>query len=197
MAVSSPRTRCKLKTMASRTKRGDKAWKANRPRNFLAEHLTWFCASFTIVTSLGHEANKNYLMNEPNTAKNVLTSAVEIKGNLKFTGELAFDGKLDGEIHTDGVLNLGDSAVINGNIGAQSVVVRGKVTGNITAKEKIDIKAKAELFGDIRSAKLTIEEGVTFVGKTEVNPNKVAPTPPPVRPTESPKSPETGKPPGR
>jgi len=136
-------------------------------------------------------------MNEPNTAKNVLTSAVEIKGNLKFTGELSFDGKLDGEIQTDGVLNLGDSAVVNGNINAQSVVVRGKITGNITAKEKIEIKAKTELFGDIRATKLTIEEGITFVGKTEVNPNKVSPTATPSRPGEPPKTHELVKPPGR
>lgn len=136
-------------------------------------------------------------MNGSNTAKNVLTSDVEIKGNLKFSGELAFDGKLDGEIHTDGVLSLGDGAVVNGNINAQSVVVRGKITGNINAKEKIDIKAKAELFGDIRAAKLTIEEGVTFVGKSEVNPNKVSPTPPANRPSEAPKTPEAVKPPVR
>ena len=115
-------------------------------------------------------------MNNSNPAKNILTSDVEIKGNLKFTGELTFEGKLDGEIHTDGTLNLGDTAVINGNISAQSVVVRGKINGNINAKEKIEIKAKAELFGDIRATKLIIEEGVSFVGKTEVNPNKVTPS---------------------
>jgi len=127
------------------------------------------------------------------TSKNVLGSDVEIKGNIKFTGELTFDGKLDGEVHTDGVLNLGDSAVVNGNISAQTVVVRGKVNGNITAKEKIEIKARAELFGDIRASKLAIEEGVTFVGKTEVNPNKVSPTPPLPRPGEPPKAPEPAK----
>src|SRR6266513_5116847 len=117
----------------------------------------------------------------PNQSKNVLNSEVEIKCNLKFSGELTFEGKLDGEIQTDGVLNLGDSAVVNGNINAQSIVVRGKVNGNISAKEKIEIKAKAELLGDIRATKLVIEEGVTFVGKTEVNPNKVTPTAPPAR----------------
>ena len=116
-----------------------------------------------------------------NAGKNVLSSDVEIKGNLKFSGELTFEGKLEGEIQTDGLLNLGDTAVVTGNINAQSVVVRGKLNGNINAKEKIEIKAKAELFGDIRATKLVVEEGVTFVGKTEVNPNKVAPTPPPVR----------------
>ncbi len=132
--------------------------------------------------------------NTNTTSKNILGSDVEIKGNVKFTGELAFDGKLEGEVQTEGVLNLGDGAVINGNITAQSVVVRGKVRGNITAKEKIDIKAKTELFGDIRAAKLAIEEGVTFVGKTEVNPNKVSPVAPPPRPPELPKAPEAVKP---
>ncbi len=125
-------------------------------------------------------------MNNPNPAKNVLSADVELKGNLKFSGELSFEGKLDGEIQTDGVLTLGDTAVINGNISAQSVVVRGKVNGNITAKEKIEIKSKAELFGDIRAAKLVVEEGVTFVGKTEVNPNKVVPIALP-RPSDPPK----------
>ena len=136
-------------------------------------------------------------MNETVASKNVLNSNVEIKGNLKFSGELTFDGKLDGEIQTDGTLNLGDSAVINGNISAQSIVVRGKINGNLTAKEKIDIKSKTELFGDIRASKLAIEEGITFVGKTEVNPNKVAPTPAPVRSNEAPKIPEPVKSSGR
>jgi cytoskeletal protein CcmA (bactofilin family) len=131
-------------------------------------------------------------MNTNGTSKNVLGSDVEIKGDLKFSGELTFEGKLDGDIQTDGTLNLGDTATINGNINAQSVVVRGKVNGNITAKEKIDIKTKAELFGDIRATKLAMEEGMTFVGKCEVNPNKVAPTAPP-RTGEAPKLPEPAK----
>ena len=137
------------------------------------------------------------IMSTTSGSKNVLSSDVEIKGNLKFAGELTFDGKLEGEIQTDGVLNLGESAVVTGNISVQSVVVRGKVTGNINAKEKIEIKSKAELFGDIRSTKLVVEEGVTFVGRTEVNPNKVVPTPPPACPGEPPKTPEPVRPPGR
>jgi cytoskeletal protein CcmA (bactofilin family) len=114
------------------------------------------------------------------TAKNVLTSDVEVKGTLKFTGELVFDGKLEGDINSEGSLSLGDNAVIKGNINVTTVVVRGKITGNISAKEKIDIKTKTELFGDIRAPKLVIEEGVTFVGKSEINPNKVTPSAPPV-----------------
>ena len=133
------------------------------------------------------EPNMSTMVN----AKNVLNSDVEIKGNLKFAGELTFEGKVDGEINSEGTLNLGDSAVINGNINVGTVIVRGKVNGNVVAKDKIEIKSKAELFGDIRSSKLAIEEGVTFVGKTEVNPNKVAPTAPPRPPAMAPA--EAGK----
>lgn len=115
-------------------------------------------------------------MSNAGATKNILNSDVEIKGNLKFAGELTFEGKLEGEIHSEGTLHLGDSAIINGNINVGSVIVRGKITGNVVAKDKIDIKSKTELFGDIRSSKLVIEEGVTFVGKTEVNPNKAAPS---------------------
>jgi cytoskeletal protein CcmA (bactofilin family) len=111
----------------------------------------------------------------PNSSKNILNADVEIKGNLKFSGELTFDGRLEGDIQTDGVLNVGDNANIAGNINAQAVQARGKINGNITAKDKVEVKARTELFGDIRAAKLVIEEGVTFVGKIEVNPNKVTP----------------------
>jgi cytoskeletal protein CcmA (bactofilin family) len=111
----------------------------------------------------------------PNSVKNVLNSDVEIKGNLRFAGDLTFEGKLDGEISSDGTLTLGDSAIITGNINVGTAVLRGKVNGNVSAKDKIEIKTKTELFGDIRASKLAIEEGVTFVGKTEVNPNKITP----------------------
>ena len=127
-------------------------------------------------------------------SKNVLNADVEIKGTLKFAGELTFDGKLDGDITSEGALNVGDNAVIKGNVNVSSVVLRGKINGNVTAREKIEIKAKTELFGDIRAPKLTIEEGVTFVGKSEVNPNKVSPTAPPLpRVGETAKTPESSK----
>jgi cytoskeletal protein CcmA (bactofilin family) len=79
-------------------------------------------------------------------SKNVLSSDVEINGTLKFAGELTFEGKLEGDIVSDGALQLGDSTVINGNVNVASIVVRGKINGNVTAKDKIEIKAKTELF---------------------------------------------------
>jgi len=130
-------------------------------------------------------------MNDSGSAtKNVLNSEAEIRGTLKFAGELTFEGKLEGEIVSEGTLHLGDSAVVKGDITVGSVVVRGKIQGNVTARDKIEIKAKTELFGDIKAAKLVVEEGVTFVGKSEVNPNKTAPTAPPIpRPADRPPEP--------
>ena len=118
-------------------------------------------------------------MTPANPSKNVLNSDVEIKGNVKFAGELTLEGKLEGEVTSDGTLIIGETGIVNGNVSAGIVSVRGKINGNVTARDKIEIKSKAEVFGDIRSAKLAIEEGVTFVGKTEVNPNKLAPSAPP------------------
>jgi cytoskeletal protein CcmA (bactofilin family) len=126
-----------------------------------------------------------------NNSKNVLNSDVELKGTLKFSGELTFDGKIVGDISSEGTLSLGDNAVVEGGINVGTVTIRGKVNGNVSAKEKIEIKAKTELFGDISGPKLTIEEGVTFVGKIDVNPNKLAPKPAPVN--EVPRVPEPVK----
>ena len=131
-------------------------------------------------------------MTPANPSKNVLNSDVEIKGNVKFAGELTLEGKLEGEVTSDGTLIIGETGIVNGNVSAGTVSVRGKVNGNVTARDKIEIKSKAEVFGDIRSAKLAIEEGVTFVGKTEVNPNKLAPSAQPPRPAGAP-SPEPAK----
>src|SRR5438105_7733750 len=92
--------------------------------------------------------------NSNSNSKNVLNSDVEVKGTLKFAGELTFDGKLDGDINSEGSLNLGDNAVVKGNINVSTVVVRGKINGNVVAREKIEIKSKTELFGDVRAPKL-------------------------------------------
>jgi len=127
-------------------------------------------------------------MNAPNS-KNLLNPDVEVKGTIKFSGEMTFAGKLDGDIQSDGALNLGEEAVVKGGINVNSAVVRGKINGNVTAKDRVEIKAKTEMFGDVRASKLVIEEGVIFVGKCEINPGKVSPSTPPL-----PRPAETGKP---
>ena len=106
--------------------------------------------------------------------KNILSSDVEIKGSIKFQNELTVDGKLEGEINSSGILTVGENSEIKGEIKTKSVTVFGKVHGNVTVEERCELKSHAVLYGDLKATRLIIEEGATFVGKSEVTPNKVA-----------------------
>src|SRR5476649_1232491 len=116
---------------------------------------------------------KPQLMAEPITGKNLLSADVEIKGSIKFQNELIIDGKVEGEITSAGVLTVGENAEIRGEIKTKSVTVLGKVHGNITVEERCELKGRAVLQGDLKAARLVIEDGATFVGKSEVTPNKI------------------------
>ncbi len=108
------------------------------------------------------------------SARNTLASDVEIKGSIKFQQDLSVDGKVEGEISSpNGVLIIGQNAELRGEIKTKSVTVYGRVHGNITVDERCELKANAQLHGDLKAARLVIEEGATFVGKSEVTPNKV------------------------
>src|ERR1700752_3445902 len=100
--------------------------------------------------------------------KDILSSDVEIKGSIKFQKELLIDGKVEGEINSDGVLTIGENADIRGEIKTKSITVYGKAQGNITAGERCELKSRCTLQGDLKAARLVIEEGATFVGKSEV-----------------------------
>ncbi len=115
---------------------------------------------------------KPTIMADPITGKNLLSADVEIKGSIKFQNELVIDGKVEGEITSSGVLTVGENAEIRGEIKTKSVTVLGKVHGNITVEERCELKGRAVLQGDLKAARLVIEDGATFVGKSEVTPVK-------------------------
>jgi len=106
--------------------------------------------------------------------RNILSSDVEIVGTLKFSNDLIIDGRIEGEVVSDGSLTVGENAHVKGDIRTQSVVVFGKVDGNITVKELCDLKANAEIVGDIRAGSLSIEGGATFVGNSQVGKHAAA-----------------------
>ena len=87
------------------------------------------------------------------THESVIGSDVEIIGTIKSSGTVRLDGKLDGELVCGGNAILGKSAQVKGNVSATSVSIEGKINGNIKAR------------------RLSVEDGVTFVGRSEVNPN--------------------------
>jgi cytoskeletal protein CcmA (bactofilin family) len=104
--------------------------------------------------------------------RNHLSSDVEIKGTLKFQNDLVFDGKIEGEIQSNATLTVGKSAHVQGEVKSKSIIIHGSVQGNIDAAERIELKATAQLIGDLRAGRIIIEDGATFVGKSEVSPNK-------------------------
>jgi cytoskeletal protein CcmA (bactofilin family) len=107
--------------------------------------------------------------------KNLLSKDVEIKGSIKFVTEFTFDGKIEGEISSgDGILTIGENGDVRGEIKAKSVIVMGKVQGNVTVAERCELRSRSALIGDLHASRLIIEEGATFVGKSEVTPNKNA-----------------------
>lgn len=102
------------------------------------------------------------------STRNVLSSDVEIKGTVKFTNDLVVDGKIEGEIASDGNLTVGENARIKAEIKTGTVIIYGKVHGNISVTDRVELKASAEVVGDIKAKTLAIEAGAIFVGKSTV-----------------------------
>ena len=93
---------------------------------------------------------------------------VEFKGTISYSGTVRIDGYLDGEIHTDGVLLIGEDAVIQAKITAGTIVCKGKITGDVVAKERVKLRAPAVMTGSVKAPVLSIEDGVLFNGALEM-----------------------------
>ena len=102
--------------------------------------------------------------------KSVIAADVEITGTIKSNSSIRIEGKLEGELVCAADISIGKGATIKGNLSASSVVVEGAVHGNITVKDKIEMKSTAKVHGDIVAKRLSVEDGVTFIGRSEVNP---------------------------
>ena len=101
---------------------------------------------------------------------NHLSIDVEIKGTITFDSNLFIDGRLEGEILSSGTLTIGENGSVKGDIQAAAVSIHGVVNGNVTVEQRCELKTDAELVGDLKAPRLIIEEGATFVGRSEVTP---------------------------
>lgn len=104
----------------------------------------------------------------------LITDQVEIKGTLAFDGPLEFNGTFEGEIISQGTLTIGPEAVIKAEVHAAKVIIRGKVQGNITATESIEVCENAQLFGDVRTNKFIVAETALFRGRSDPIEGKAA-----------------------
>ncbi|HEY3276438.1 MAG TPA: polymer-forming cytoskeletal protein [Syntrophorhabdaceae bacterium] len=90
-----------------------------------------------------------------------------IKGDLTTKGAVKFDGVIDGCIRADWLI-VGETGMIRGDVSARGTIVYGKIEGNIESSEITEIKAKAVVEGDIRTAKLVVSEGAIFEGRSHM-----------------------------
>ncbi|MFH1379146.1 MAG: polymer-forming cytoskeletal protein [bacterium] len=85
-------------------------------------------------------------------------------GTISTKGMLRVDGRIDGGINEAAELIIGNTGQIQGDVNAKTVIVGGKITGNISAGKNIELLTKAQVYGDIRTPQLSIAEGAVFEG---------------------------------
>ena len=94
-----------------------------------------------------------------------------IEGNLNAKGRVRIYGVVKGNVTVDGVLEVAEFGVVEGDlIKAHELRVLGRVKANVESNGKVEIWQKGELIGDVRATALDIEEGATFIGRSEMRP---------------------------
>jgi cytoskeletal protein CcmA (bactofilin family) len=91
------------------------------------------------------------------------------RGYLQFEGTVRIDGVLEGEIHSENTLIVGDGASITGTVNVGRIVCGGTVNGKIVAQEAIQFVKPSNIKGEIKTPVLMIEEGVIFNGQCEMS----------------------------
>src|SRR5580704_16681893 len=104
-----------------------------------------------------------------------LGASLTIKGQITGDEDLQIEGKVEGPISLQGHrLTVGRSARLNSEVNAREVVVYGKASGNLRARDRVEIKKDGEVTGDITTARISIEDGAYFKGRIEIERSKQA-----------------------
>src|SRR5204863_4612172 len=113
----------------------------------------------------------------PRTAATTTTTADQatigkslvIKGEVTGSESLYIDGRVEGSINLSGNrVTVGRNGVVAANINAREIVVLGKVRGNLTASDRVDIRSDGSLTGDVVAARISIEDGAFFKGGIDI-----------------------------
>ena len=95
--------------------------------------------------------------------------AVMIKGQIFSREDLIIDGEVEGTVEaTDHRVTVGPNGKVQASVKAREIVVLGSIHGNVEAAEKIDIRKDARLVGDIKTARIVIEDGAYFKGSIDI-----------------------------
>ncbi|MBL9032392.1 MAG: polymer-forming cytoskeletal protein [Phycisphaerae bacterium] len=112
-------------------------------------------------------------MPEP-TQTTVIGPDTKIKGEMSFDNTARILGQFEGKIVAKGELQIADTAACRAAVEAGKVLVDGLVDGNITARERVELTARAKMKGDLVASKLVVAEGASFVGHVTVGPDAKA-----------------------
>jgi cytoskeletal protein CcmA (bactofilin family) len=87
-----------------------------------------------------------------------------IAGKITANGTLRIDGRVDGEIISQGDVIIGEGAKVQAGIQARNILLAGELKGNVTASGRVELAASSKLEGDIQVNSLLVEEGAQFLG---------------------------------
>ncbi|MDR0909415.1 MAG: polymer-forming cytoskeletal protein [Spirochaetaceae bacterium] len=103
----------------------------------------------------------------------ILSKDIEFKGNLKFGRPFLIRGQVSGKIEAENLLVVDEDAVVNADIIAKRVVVKGRVKGNVTGREKVEITLTGKLDGNVKTPEIFLETGCIFNGRCEMTQTEV------------------------
>ena len=92
-----------------------------------------------------------------------------IEGKISTEGSIRIDGKLVGEVKAKSNAAIGPAGSVEGNVVAKNISVSGHIKGTVTASEKLILEGKSVMQGDIRAARLVIDEGAMFDGRCSMS----------------------------
>jgi cytoskeletal protein CcmA (bactofilin family) len=103
------------------------------------------------------------------TDQAVIGKSLYFKGEITGAEPLFIDGKVEGSINLPGNrVTVGRNGQVGANISAREIIVMGKIRGNITASDRVDIRAEGALTGDVAAARISIEDGAFFKGGIDI-----------------------------
>jgi cytoskeletal protein CcmA (bactofilin family) len=105
----------------------------------------------------------------------VIGNNTVITGNIRTEGSIRVDGKIVGNVVTQADAAVGMNALIEGSVDARNITVAGKVMGSLTASQKLVLEGKSVMKGDIRTARLVVDEGAVFDGRSSMTGTPVSP----------------------
>ncbi len=114
-------------------------------------------------------ASRRFLKGNYPLADTIISSEIVIDGNLQSESSVRIDGRVQGRIDADDLVEIGTTGSVSSDVHGLRVSVAGAVAGNVEAKERVDLLAGAKLTGNVRAPRLTIADGAAFRGKVEMD----------------------------